>query len=83
MKSQRNRRHTSDTVDVSLERGQVATLVVGSVLALGAVFLLGVGMGKRLSAAPEPHPHAVAAAAPPRRPRRPRPRPRRRPRCRP
>jgi len=65
MKNQRNRRHAADTVDVSLERGQVATLVVGSVLALGAVFLLGVGMGKRLSAQPAAHPQAAVAAAAP------------------
>lgn len=67
MRKQRNSRRQSETVDVSLERGQVTALVAGSVLALGVVFLLGVGFGKRLSAEPETHhvsPVAEATAKP-------------------
>jgi len=42
-----NRRETQD--ELPLESGQVTTLVVGSILALGVVFLLGVGFGKHLA----------------------------------
>lgn len=48
-----NSRRQQETIDLSLERGQVTTFVVGSVLALGAVFLLGVGYGRSLAEHPE------------------------------
>lgn len=56
-------RRTQDTVEISLERGQVTTLVVGSVLGLGAAFLLGVGFGRRASAEPAPAVATPNAAA--------------------
>ncbi|MDF1563376.1 MAG: SPOR domain-containing protein [Deltaproteobacteria bacterium] len=50
--SKNNRRHDVD-VELTLERGQVTSLIVGSVVALGAVFLVGVGVGRRLAPVPE------------------------------
>lgn len=43
----KNRRN-ENAVDISLERGQVSALMVGSVLTLGVVFLVGVGFGRKL-----------------------------------
>ncbi len=52
-------------IELSLEQSQVTTLVVGSLLGLGVVFLLGVGFGKRLgSAAVGEAAESVAEAAP-------------------
>ncbi len=58
MATQKNRRHDLD-VELTLERGQVTTLIVGSVVALGAVFLVGVGVGRRLAPVPSASPTAA------------------------
>lgn len=64
MAARKNRRHDVD-VELKLERGQATTLIVGSVVALGAVFLVGVGVGRHLALPPADDP---APAASPTRP---------------
>jgi DedD protein len=57
------RRQSGDTVEIALEKGQVTTVLVGSVVALGVVFLLGVAFGSRLAVAEEPGEGATQIAS--------------------
>ena len=51
--NRQRRRQSSEKIEIALEKGQMTAVLVGSVVALGLVFLLGVGFGSRTAAAAE------------------------------